>query len=123
MQTSGLPIWAAVAVLIAMFLVAGAVFDEVAAMVIAMPFVLPLIKSWGFDPIWWGVINVVIIELGMLMPPLGMNVFVVHGIAPQVGLGNIYRGVMPYIASNLLRLALLLTFPALCLWLPQVMKG
>lgn len=122
-QTSGLPIWAAVAVLIAMFLVAGAVFDEVAAMVIAMPFVLPLIKSWGFDPIWWGVINVVIIELGMLMPPLGMNVFVVHGIAPQVGLGNIYRGVMPYIASNLLRLALLLTFPALCLWLPQVMKG
>ncbi len=122
-QTSGLPIWAAVAVLIGMFLVAGAVFDEVAAMVIAMPFVLPLIKSWGFDPIWWGVINVVIIELGMLMPPLGMNVFVVHGIAPQVGLGNIYRGVMPYIGSNLLRLALLLTFPALCLWLPQVMKG
>jgi C4-dicarboxylate transporter DctM subunit len=121
-RSSGLPIWAAVGIIIAVFLVAGAVFDEVAAMVIAMPFILPLIKSWGFDPIWWGVINVVIIELGMLIPPLGMNVFVVHGIAPQIGLTAIYRGVMPYIASNVIRLTVLLLFPALCLWLPSVMK-
>jgi C4-dicarboxylate transporter, DctM subunit len=121
-RSSGLPIWGAVAIIIAVFLVAGAVFDEVAAMVIAMPFILPLIKSWGFDPIWWGVINVVIIELGMLIPPLGMNVFVVHGVAPQIGLTAIYRGVMPYIASNIVRLTILLLFPALCLWLPSVMK-
>jgi TRAP-type C4-dicarboxylate transport system permease large subunit len=121
-RASGLPIWGAVAIIIAMFLVAGAVFDEVAAMVIAMPFILPLIKSWGFDPIWWGIINVVIIELGMLIPPLGMNVFVVHGVAPQIGLAAIYRGVMPYIASNIIRLTVLLLFPALCLWLPSVMK-
>ena len=109
--------------LMAMYLVLGAVFDEVAAMVITLPFVLPLIKSWGFDPVWWGIINVVIIELGMLIPPIGMNVFVIHGIAPQVPLTAIYRGVTPYIASNLLRLAILLTFPALCLWLPATLKG
>jgi tripartite ATP-independent transporter DctM subunit len=121
-RSSGLPIWGAVAIIIAVFLVAGAVFDEVAAMVIAMPFILPLIKSWGFDPIWWGVINVVIIELGMLIPPLGMNVFVVHGVAPQIGLTAIYRGVMPYIVSNIVRLTILLLFPALCLWLPSFMK-
>lgn len=122
-QASGMPIWLAVAVMIVMFLIAGAVFDEVAAMVITMPFVLPLIKSWGFDPIWWGVINVVIIELGMLIPPLGMNVFVVHGVAPQIRMAAIYRGVMPYVGSNLIRLTILLVFPALSLWLPAVLKG
>ncbi len=122
-QSSGIPVWAAVMALMAMFIVAGAVFDEVAAMVISMPFVLPLIKSWGFDPVWWGVINVVIIELGMLIPPLGMNVFVVKGVAPQIPIGAIYRGVMPYVISNFLRLALLLVFPALALWLPQILKG
>lgn len=122
-QASGIPVWAAVVALMAMFIVAGAVFDEVAAMVISMPFVLPLIKSWGFDPVWWGVINVVVIELGMLIPPLGMNVFVVKGVAPQIPIGAIYRGVMPYVISNFLRLALLLLFPLLVLWLPQALKG
>jgi tripartite ATP-independent transporter DctM subunit len=122
-KASGIPVWLAVLALMAMFVVAGAVFDEVAAMVVTMPFVLPLIKSWGFDPVWWGVINVVIIELGMLIPPLGMNVFVVKGVAPQVPLVAIYRGVAPYVASNFLRLALLLAFPALSLWLPHVLKG
>lgn len=122
-QASGLPVWAAVGLLTLAFLVAGAVFDEVAAMVVAMPFVLPLVKSWGFDPVWWGVVNVVIIELGMLIPPLGMNVFVVKGVAPQIPLADIYRGVMPYVASNLVRLALLLAVPALCLWLPATLKG
>jgi C4-dicarboxylate transporter, DctM subunit len=122
-QASGIPVWGGVLALMAMFIIAGAVFDEVAAMVVTMPFVLPLIKSWGFDPVWWGVINVVLIELGMLTPPLGMNVFVVRGVAPQIPLGAIYRGVMPYVASNLVRLAVLLSFPALALWLPHTLKG
>lgn len=122
-QASGIPVWAAVVTLMAAFIVAGVVFDEVAAMVISMPFVLPLIKSWGFDPVWWGVINVVVIELGMLIPPLGMNVFVVKGVAPQIPIGAIYRGVMPYVISNFLRLAVLLLFPMLVLWLPQALKG
>jgi C4-dicarboxylate transporter, DctM subunit len=121
-RESGIPVWAALATMMLMFIVAGAVFDEVAAMVITMPFVLPLIKSWGFDPIWWGVVNVVIIELGMLIPPLGMNVFVVKGVAPQIPLGAIYRGVTPYVCSNLVRLAILLSFPALTLWLPYALK-
>ena len=59
----------------------------------------------------------------MLTPPLGMNVFVVKGVAPQIALAAIYRGVMPYIASNLVRLAVLLAFPALSLWLPHALKG
>jgi tripartite ATP-independent transporter DctM subunit len=121
-RDAGIPVWLAMTMLVLMFLVAGAVFDEVAAMVISMPFVLPLIQAWGFDPVWWGVVNVVLIELGMLIPPLGMNVFVVHGIAPQIPLAAIYRGVAPYVVSNLLRLALLLAVPAIALWLPAALK-
>ncbi|HEY9094098.1 MAG TPA: TRAP transporter large permease, partial [Hydrogenophaga sp.] len=122
-KASGIPVWGAVLALIVLFIIAGAVFDEVAAMVISMPFVLPLVVSWGFDPIWWGVINVVLIEIGMLTPPLGMNVFVVKGIAPSIPLTAIYRGVMPYLMANILRLSVLLMFPALALWLPQALKG
>ena len=121
-EASGMPVWAALIVLMFMFIIAGAFFDELAAMVVTMPFVLPLVLSWGFDPIWWGIINVVIIELGMLIPPLGMNVFVVKGVAPQIPLPDIYRGVMPYVVSNLIRLAVLLSFPALTLWLPTILK-
>ena len=65
-----------------MFVILGAVFDEVAAMVITLPFVLPLIKSLGYDPVWWGIINVVVCELGMIVPPIGINVFVLHGLRP-----------------------------------------
>jgi tripartite ATP-independent transporter DctM subunit len=120
---SGLSMPVIMFLLMLMYLVLGAVFDEVAAMVITLPFVLPLIKSWGLDPVWWGIINVVIIELGMLIPPIGMNVFVIHGLAPNVALAAIYRGVTPYIVSNLVRLALLLSVPALSLWFPAYVKG
>lgn len=121
-KESGLAIPAMMALIVLMYLILGAFFDEVAAMVITLPFVLPLVKSWGFDPVWWGIINVTIVELGMLIPPLGMNVFVIHGIA-NVPLRAIYRGTAPYIASNLVRLALLLSVPSLALWLPAALKG
>lgn len=120
---SGLSMPVVMVLLMIMYLVLGAVFDEVAAMVITLPFVLPLIKAWGLDPVWWGIINVVLIELGMLIPPIGMNVFVIHGLAPSVALAAIYRGVAPYIVANFVRLALLLSIPALSLWLPAALKG
>jgi TRAP-type C4-dicarboxylate transport system permease large subunit len=105
-----------------MYIVLGAVFDELAAMVITLPFVLPLIKGMGYDPVWWGIINVIICELGMIVPPIGINVFVIHGLAREIPLPAIYRGVMPFIAADTVRLALLTAFPALTLWLPQLLK-
>src|SRR5690606_27287690 len=119
---SGIPVWVAMILIVLLFIVAGAFFDELAAMVITMPFMLPLVMSWGFDPVWWGIINVVIIEIGQLMPPLGMNVFVVHGVAPDIPLSRIYRGVTPYLISNFVRLGILMAFPMLALWLPSVLN-
>ncbi len=120
-QNAGVSVPVALALLVLLYILAGAVFDELAALVITMPFVLPMILAWGLDPIWWGIIMVVIIEIGQLTPPLGMNVFVVHAVAPQIPLAGIFRGVMPYLASNLVRLGLLMAFPALVLWLPYAL--
>ena len=118
--TSGLPNFLIVVVILALYVVLGAVFDEVAAMVITLPFVLPMIIGMGYDPIWWGIINVVVIEIGMICPPIGINVFVIHGIAKNIPLAAIYRGILPFLVSNIARLLVLAAFPWLTLWLVQL---
>jgi TRAP-type C4-dicarboxylate transport system permease large subunit len=100
------------------YLVLGAVFDEISAMLITLPFILPVIVKLGYDAVWWGVINVVVIELGMIIPPIGVIVFLLHGLAPQIPIGTIYRGVTPFIIADLVLLAVLAIFPAISLWLP-----
>ena len=103
------------------YIILGSIFDTVAAMVITLPFVFPLIVGMGFDPIWWGVINVVVMEMGMITPPIGLNVFVIHGMASRIRLSSIYSGIVPFLFSDLLRLLLITFFPAICLWLPKTM--
>lgn len=117
-----LPPLAIIFLLLAGYLVLGAVFDEISAMLITLPFVLPVVVKLGYDPVWWGVINVVVIELGMIIPPIGVIVFILHGLAPQIAMRTIYRGVAPFILADLLLLALLAIFPSLALWLPQWLR-
>lgn len=116
---SHLPPLAIIFLLLLTYLVLGAVFDEIAAMVITLPLVLPIILQLGYDPLWWGIVNVVIIELGMIIPPVGMIVFVIHGLNPRIPLSAIYRNVMPFILANLTVLVLLTLFPQIALWLPH----
>jgi TRAP-type C4-dicarboxylate transport system permease large subunit len=92
-------------------------------MLITLPFVLPIIEKLGYDAIWWGILNVVVIELGMIIPPIGIIVFVLHGLAPKISLGTIYRGVTPFIIADLVLLALLTVFPEISLWLPRTLKA
>ncbi len=117
----GLPPLAVICLLLLMYLVLGSVFDTIAAMVLTLPVVYPLVIDMGYDPIWWGVINVVVMELGMITPPFGINVFVLRGMAPGVPLGAIYRGVIPFVLADLLRLVVLVLLPAITLWLPVEM--
>jgi C4-dicarboxylate transporter, DctM subunit len=119
-EMSGLSKWVILILLYIMFLILGSIFDTIAAMVITLPFVFPLIISLGFDPIWWGVINVIVMEIGMITPPIGMNVFIMHGMAKDVPLRTIFKGIAPFAAADLVRLALVTVFPALALWLPSV---
>jgi len=107
--------------LMVFYLILGAIFDTIAAMVLTLPFVYPIVVGMGYDPIWWGVIMVVVIELGMITPPIGINVYVLHGMSRDLPLGTIFRGVIPFVFADLARLVVLILFPALSLWLPGVL--
>lgn len=111
----GWPPLAIVMVLLVLYLILGSIFDTVSAMVITLPFVLPIVESLGYDLVWWGIVNVVIVELGMITPPIGMNVFVLAGIARDIPMGQIFRGVMPFVYADTARLLVLVLFPWLTL--------
>lgn len=105
--------------LLYMFL--GAFFDEVAAMVITLPFVIPVIQGFGYDLVWWGIINVVVIGIGMITPPIGINVMLLNSMYRDIRITTIYRGIVPFLLADLVRLVVLVLFPPLTLWLPSVL--
>jgi len=111
---------AVIFVLLVIYIILGCIFDTVSAMLITLPFVLPIVTGLGYDPVWWGIINVVVVELGMITPPIGINVFVLYSVARTIPLSQIFRGVMPFVASDFFRLMLLTLVPALTLWLPKL---
>ncbi|WP_416139371.1 TRAP transporter large permease [Halomonas sp. HK25] len=100
-----------------LYFVLGMFMDSIAMLVITVPVVFPIITMLGIDPVWFGILTVLTVELGLVTPPVGMNVFVIKAMAPHVTLGEIYRGVAPFIVADLLRLILLLAFPILTLWM------
>jgi C4-dicarboxylate transporter, DctM subunit len=118
-QAQALPPLVVIFLLAVMFIVIGSVFDTTAGMVITLPFVYPLVVGLGYDPVWWGLVMIVLIETGMITPPIGLNVFVLHGMAPEVPLSTIFRGVVPFFLADLARLVTFILFPQLVLWLPR----
>jgi TRAP-type C4-dicarboxylate transport system permease large subunit len=103
------------------YFILGAVMDELAMILLTVPIVFPVITQLGFDPVWFGVIVVMAVTLGLICPPVGMNVFVINSIARDISLVKIYRGTMPFIVSDLVRLAILAAFPAISLVLPRLL--
>ena len=122
-QALPLPGLAIIFLILLAYLILGAVFDEISAMLITLPFILPIIIKLGYDPVWWGILNVVVIELGMIIPPIGVIVFLMHGLVPQIPITTIYRGVMPFIIADLVLLGALTLFPSISLWLPAALTA
>lgn len=110
-------------VMLAMYLVLGAVFDELAAMIVTLPFALPIIVHLGYDPIWWGIVNVVIVELGLIIPPIGLVVLILKSMRPDIPLTSLYRAIMPFVIADLVVLLLLVAFPPLATWLPAALRS
>jgi len=110
------------ALILGFFLIMGCILDAMAMIILLVPIVFPVILHLGFDPIWFGVIIVMTVELGLITPPVGMNVFVINTIAREVSLVTIFRGVFPFVLTDILRLILLIVFPAIVLFLPMTMK-
>jgi len=117
----GLEPLAIVLALMLMYIALGCVFESVGVMVLTLPFVYPLIVELGYDPLWWGVINVMVIEIGMITPPVGLNVMVLHGMAKHVPLPTIFAGTAPFLFADALRLFILVMFPVIATWLPRTL--
>jgi len=100
----------------------GCVMNILPAVIVTLPIFFPTIMSLGFDPIWFGVILVIIMEMGLITPPVGMNVFVIKGVAGDVPIGTIYRGIIPFVLAMAVCVVILTLFPQIALFLPSLMK-
>ncbi len=120
-KDSGLEPWMVIFLLIVMYIVLGSIFETVAAMIITLPVVFPLVTGLGFDPIWWGIINIMVIEIGQITPPIGIIPFVLHGMRPDIPLKTIFAGIGPFFVADLTRLAIVALLPPLSLWLPGLL--
>jgi C4-dicarboxylate transporter, DctM subunit len=111
-----------IAILLVIYILLGAVMDPFPVMVITIPIVTPMVASLGYDLIWWGIIMVCVVETGLITPPFGINVFILKGISGgDVPMWTVFRGVMPFVLADFVRLAILVLFPVLVLWLPSTM--
>ena len=99
----------------------GTAMEELSMVLLTMPVFFPVIVHLGFDPIWFGVIIVMTVELGLIHPPVGMIVFVIKSVVQDVSFATIFKGVLPFIATDLIRLVILIAFPIIALWLPSHM--
>jgi tripartite ATP-independent transporter DctM subunit len=107
--------------ILACYLVLGCFLEGFAMLVLTMPIFFPIIQALGLDPIWFGVLVVLTLEMGLISPPVGVNVFIVKSVAPNVELGTIFRGVVPFWIAMLVTLGLLVAFPQIALILPNTM--
>jgi tripartite ATP-independent transporter DctM subunit len=104
-----------------MYLLLGCLMDALAIVILTVPIIFPLVKEMGFDPIWFGIIIVMTVELGLIHPPVGMNIFVIKSVLEDIKISTIFIGVIPFIITDIIRLIILVIFPALATWLPSHM--
>ena len=122
LQSLPLPPAAVVVLFVAFFLLLGCIMESYLVLLIVVPIVAPYIFHAGYSPIWWGIIMVGVVETGMILPPLGLNVLVLKNLVGGIPTRTIFAGVVPFIGADLLRLVLLLIFPALVTWLPAALN-
>ncbi len=117
----GVGAYGVLALIMLMYLVLGCLMDALAMIILTVPIIFPVVTALGFDPVWFGVIIVMTVELGLIHPPVGMNVFVIKSVIPDVTFSSIFKGVLPFIVTDMLRLVILIAFPIIALWLPSQM--
>jgi C4-dicarboxylate transporter DctM subunit len=110
------------AAIAAIYVVLGTAMEELSMVLLTMPVFFPVIVHLGFDPIWFGIIIVCVVEIGLISPPVGMNMFVLRTLLPEVSTGTVFSGVLPFMWADVVRLAILIAFPWISLWLPSLMR-
>jgi C4-dicarboxylate transporter DctM subunit len=114
------PIMVVVAIC-AIYVVLGTAMEELSMVLLTVPIFFPLVTQLGFDPVWFGILIVVIVEIGLISPPVGMNLFVLSSLLPEVSTPTLFRGVIPFVLADIVRLGILIAFPAISLWLPSAL--
>lgn len=117
-----LPPWAIIVLVIAFYLVAGCFVDALALILLTVPIFYPVVQKLGYDAIWFGVIIVVVTQMGVITPPVGVNAYVVSGIERSISLPTVFRGSLPFLFALAVACALLMIFPQLATWLPQIVR-
>ena len=105
------------------YIVFGCFLEAIGMVLITVPVFLPLVKQFGYDAIWFGIIVVIVAEVGLIHPPVGLNLFVIQAHAPDIKITSIYRGIVPFLFAPLLLIKLMFLFPSLALWLPKLLYG
>ena len=105
----------------AIYVLLGTAMEELSMILLTVPVLFPLVVHLGFDPLWFGVLVVVVVEIGLISPPVGMNIFVLRTLLPNVSTGTIYRGVTPFVIADIVRLIILISLPILSTWLPHLL--
>ena len=111
-----------VAAIMVIYVILGTAMEELSMILLTVPLFFPLIVHMGLDPVWFGVLIVVVVEIGLISPPVGMNLFVLSTLLPEVPTRTVFRGVMPFVLVDCLRLAILVAIPAISTFLPSLMK-
>jgi C4-dicarboxylate transporter, DctM subunit len=117
--TLPLPPVAILTVIIVIYLLLGCVLDGISMIVLTVPVTAPAVMNLGYNPVWFGIIVMLVIEAGMITPPIGINCYVVQGIRKGGSLNDVFIGILPFLGSILLVIALLIAFPGIALWLPE----
>lgn len=119
----GLSKWSFFGVLVVLYIVLGCFIDGISMIYMTLPVLLPLIKQFGFDLIWFGIVLTILIELGQITPPVGLNLFTIHAISGGYSFSEVVKGSAPYVVLMLLMILILCFFPGIALWLPTTMRG
>jgi len=118
-ELSPITVIAAIAIV---YILLGTAMEELSMVLLTLPVFFPIIVHLGYDPVWFGILIVMVVEIGLISPPVGMNLFVLKTLLPNVPTTTVFSGVMPFMVADCVRFALLITFPAISLWLPSFMK-
>lgn len=112
---------AVMAIIICLYIILGCFLEGIGMVLITVPVFLPVVTGYGYDPLWFGIIVVIVVELGLITPPVGMNIFIIQAQAPGINLGQLYRGIVPFLVAPVILIILLFQFPQIALWLPDLL--
>jgi tripartite ATP-independent transporter DctM subunit len=114
--------WMAIAAICAIYVVLGTAMEELSMILLTVPLFFPVVTALGYDPVWFGIVIVIVVQIGLISPPVGMNIFVVKNLLRNISIGTVFRGVIPFNVALVALLAIIVAFPSLATFLPKFMK-